>query len=120
MNNSKLKLSDLLSWIGFLILTIAAFVCVGYGKFSGPIIAVVWIIWLVCSLTIMYFTTHGRQCYLFIKDAKLELEKVVWPSRQETTQTTIIVIIMVMVAGLVLWGIDSGMTWAIGKITQLG
>ena len=57
---------------------------------------------------------------IFAKEAKLELQKVVWPTRQETIQTTSIVMVMVAITGFVLWGIDSGMLWAIGKITHLG
>ena len=55
-----------------------------------------------------------------IKEAKIELQKVVWPTRQEAVQTTSIVMVMVTITGFVLWGIDSGMLWAIGKITHLG
>ena len=53
-------------------------------------------------------------------EAKAELLKVVWPTRQETIQTTSIVMIMVAVTGFILWGIDSGMMWVIAKITHLG
>ena len=67
-----------------------------------------------------FFTAKGEQVFSFAKEAKIELQKVVWPSRQETIQTTSIVMIMVTITGFVLWGIDSGMLWAIGKITHLG
>ena len=52
----------------------------------------------------------------FAKEAKIELRKVVWPTRQETIQTTSIVMVMVAVTGFILWGIDSGMMWIIAKI----
>lgn len=80
----------------------------------------IWIGWFVLTLVFSYFTPQGKQVYLFSKEAKVEIEKVVWPSRQEAIQTTSIVMIMVTVTGFVLWGIDSGITWAIGKITHLG
>jgi len=120
MHNSKMKFQEILAWLGVAVITIAAFLGTYYFHVAGPILALVWISWLVLTLALVYFTTPGQQAFLFAQEAKVELEKVVWPSRQEATQTTFIVMIMVTVTGFVLWGIDSGMMWAIGKITQLG
>ncbi len=120
MSNSKLKLVDVASWFGIVLITIAALVATNFGGLAGPLVAMVWIVWLVLTLILAYFTEKGKTCYTFAKESKVELEKVVWPSKQETTQTTLIVIIMVAITGVVLWGVDSGMTWAIGKVTQLG
>ena len=123
MNNTlnfKIKFQELISWLGMLVITIAAFFGTYYFQLSAPIQAMVWIGWLVSTLTFGFFTKKGKQIFIFAKEAKVELEKVVWPNRQETIQTTSIVMIMVTVTGFVLWGIDSGMMWAIGKITHLG
>lgn len=120
MQNSKVNFKELLLWVSIAILTIAAFFGTYYFHFPTAIVALVWIGWLVFSFALAFFTTQGKQVYAFAKEAKVELEKVVWPSRQETTQTTFIVMVMVAVTGFVLWGIDSGMMWAIGKITHLG
>lgn len=103
-----------------LLITVAAIIATNYAKLAGPIVAMVWIVWFLLALTLAYFTETGKQYFAFAKEAKAELEKVVWPNRQETTQTTLIVVVMVAITGVVLWGIDSSMTWAIGKITQLG
>lgn len=118
--NSRLKFSEMLAWLAVAVITAASFFGTYYFHFTGPILALVWIGWLVLTLTFGFFTPHGKQVYLFAIEAKVELEKVVWPTRQETIQTTSIVMIMVTVTGFVLWGIDSGMMWAIGKITHLG
>lgn len=65
-------------------------------------------------------TSVGKQVFKFAQESKVELLKVVWPTRQETIQTTTIVIVMVTVTGFILWGVDSVMMWAIAKITHLG
>ena len=65
-------------------------------------------------------TIKGQQSLQFAKSAYVELQKIVWPTRAETVQTTMIVMAMVAVTGLVLWGLDSIMLWAVGKITHLG
>ncbi len=119
MQNSKLSMKDVLLWVCIAVLTAAAFWGTYSFEFTAPIIAIIWLVWFVCGLGLAYFTQPGQTVFVFAKESKLELEKVVWPSRQETTQTTMIVMAMVMVAGFVLWGIDSSMMWAIGKLTHL-
>jgi preprotein translocase subunit SecE len=120
MLNSRMKFNELVSWLAIASLTIAAFFGTYYFHFSAPIKALIWIGWLVLTLFFGFFTTKGKQVVSFGNESKIELQKVVWPSRQETIQTTSIVMIMVTITGFVLWGIDSGMLWAIGKITHLG
>ena len=117
---SKNKLKDVILWIAVAVITLAAFFGTYYFNLSTPILAMLWIGWLVLTLGCSFFTDKGQQVFSFAKEAKTELEKVVWPTRQETIQTTSIVMIMVTVTGFVLWGIDSGMMWTIGKITHLG
>ncbi|SDW08092.1 preprotein translocase subunit SecE [Thiocapsa roseopersicina] len=51
-------------------------------------------------------TERGRALWQFASDARMEVRKVVWPSRQETLQTTLIVIVMVLVVGIILWLFD--------------
>ncbi|WP_131784069.1 preprotein translocase subunit SecE [Legionella gresilensis] len=118
--NSKSNFKDIGLWAGVAIVTIAAFLCTYYFNFSAPIKAIIWIAWFVLVALLAYFTTIGRQVFAFAMEAKVELLKVVWPTRQETIQTTSIVMIMVAVTGFILWAIDSGMMWAIAKITHLG
>ncbi|MEW7976096.1 MAG: preprotein translocase subunit SecE [Candidatus Sedimenticola endophacoides] len=48
----------------------------------------------------------GRAVWEFATAARTEVRKVVWPSRQETIQTTLIVFAMVLLMGLVLWLFD--------------
>ncbi len=123
MNNtdiSKTNYQDILLWLAIVLISIGAFAATYYLNISGPIVALVWIGWLVSTLAFGFFTSKGKQVFLFAQEAKIELEKVVWPTRQETIQTTSIVMIMVTVTGFILWGIDSSMMWAIGKITHLG
>ncbi|WP_296808255.1 preprotein translocase subunit SecE [Thiocapsa sp.] len=51
-------------------------------------------------------TARGRALWQFASDARMEVRKVVWPSRQETLQTTLIVIVMVLIVGIILWLFD--------------
>ena len=58
-------------------------------------------------------TQQGKAAWELAKEARVEVRKVVWPSRQETTQTTMIVVVVVIFVALILWGLDSGLSWAV-------
>ena len=51
-------------------------------------------------------TVPGRRLWQFAGDARNEVRKVVWPTRQETIQTTLVVIVMVLILGIILWLFD--------------
>ncbi|KTD61015.1 preprotein translocase subunit SecE [Legionella shakespearei DSM 23087] len=119
-NEDQSKMKDILSWLAVVLVTAGAFFCTYYYTFSGPIQSIVWLSWFVIALFLFYMTTSGKQVFAFAQEAKMELLKVVWPTRQETVQTTTIVMVMVTLTGFILWGVDSLMMWAIAKITHLG
>lgn len=56
-------------------------------------------------------TAEGKSFWALLKGARTEIRKVVWPTRQETTQTTLIVLAVVVLMGLILWGLDTGLGW---------
>lgn len=51
-------------------------------------------------------TTMGKKFARFVVGARAEMRRVVWPSRQEVTQTTMIVVIVVIITSLILWAVD--------------
>ena len=119
-NENQSKIKDIMSWLAVVFITAIAFLCTYYYTFAGPIQAIIWLGWFVLTLFFGYLTTKGKQVYIFAQEAKVELLKVVWPTRQETIQTTTIVMVMVTLTGFILWGVDSMMMWTIAKITHLG
>ena len=108
---------DLLKW-----LVVAALVVVGVvGNqfFSGePILYRV--LGLLALAAVAAFvglqTAKGQAFFGLAKEARVEIRKVVWPTRQETTQTTLIVVAVVLVMALVLWGLDSLLGWLVSMI----
>jgi preprotein translocase subunit SecE len=51
-------------------------------------------------------TARGRSLVTLAKEARVEMRRVVWPTRQETTQTTFIVVLLVLIFALILWLLD--------------
>ncbi|MCX8050249.1 MAG: preprotein translocase subunit SecE, partial [Methylohalobius sp.] len=78
----------------------------GFYYFSGISLLVrVIALLLVGALAafIAFQTQPGRQLWQFMADVRMEVRKVVWPSRQETLQTTLVVVSMVLILGIILW-----------------
>ncbi|MBE2294191.1 MAG: preprotein translocase subunit SecE [Phycisphaerales bacterium] len=69
------------------------------------------------AVVIALKTEPGAETMEFIRGARSELRKVVWPTRAETTQTTLIVIAMVVIMGLLLWLLDVLLLWLVRLIT---
>lgn len=60
-------------------------------------------------------TTRGIAFMRLVKESRAEIRRVVWPTRKEATQTTLIVAAFVFVMALILWGVD----WALNQIISL-
>ena len=65
-------------------------------------------------------TETGRDTWEFAKGARTELRKVVWPTRKETVQVTLLVVVMIILAGLLLWFIDWLLVMGIKALTGQG
>jgi len=108
---------DLLKWLVVAVLVVVAVVANQYYS-AQPIFYRVLGILVMAAVAgfIALQTVKGRTFFTLAKEARAEIRKVVWPSRQETTQTTLIVVAVVLVMALVLWGLDSLLGWLVSMI----
>lgn len=70
----------------------------------------------VIAFLIAATSEPGRRGLGFVRDARVEVRKVVWPTRQETVQTTIAVLFMVLLVAIMLWLFDMFLGWGIGAL----
>ena len=75
------------------------------------------LVWALIVIAIASFTIKGKAAWLFVRDARIELRKVIWPTRKETIQATFIVVMVVIFTALLLWGLDSLLLFIVGLIT---
>ncbi|ACL33324.1 preprotein translocase subunit SecE [Glaesserella parasuis] len=102
------------------LLTIAAIGNTYFAEYFSLIVRILLLVVLcVAALGIAAMTNQGQQSIGFIKDSRQELRKIIWPNRQETTQTTLMVVAMCVVVALALWGIDSIIVLIIDFLTNL-
>ncbi|MFZ0499247.1 MAG: preprotein translocase subunit SecE [Steroidobacteraceae bacterium] len=75
---------------------------------------------LVVAALLLAFSRYGHDFGQFVMSARVELRKIVWPTRQETGVTTLIVFVFVAVAGFFFWGLDLLLAWATKALTGQG
>lgn len=72
------------------------------------------------ALALAYRTELGRTVWSYLVGARTELRKVVWPSRQEGVQATLMIAVVVLITALMLWGLDSLLLWGVKLLTGRG
>jgi len=75
---------------------------------------------LVVAALLLAFSRYGSDFQQFVASARVELRKIIWPSRQETGMTTLIVFVFVAIAGFFFWGLDLLLAWATRALTGQG
>lgn len=109
---------DWVKWLIVTLLLVAGVVANYYYSYQPwPLRLLGWIFLLAIVTAIVLQTYQGKQALNFARESRMELRKVVWPTYQETVQTTLFVAAMVLVLGLILWGIDGILMWLIGWLT---
>ena len=118
---------DKFKWV--LVLVLIALIVWGNSYFSTPndiyqpntivrIIAVVVISLL--TLFIAFTTNKGKSFITFLQESRKELRKVVWPTRKEAVQTTLLIAVITVIVGTALWGMDSLFRSIIFYLTSIG
>ena len=75
---------------------------------------------MLMVLGMMLTTDLGRTVWSFVLESKQEVRKVVWPTRDETMRTTLLVFAMVFIVGLILWLLDMFLFWGVRLLTGQG
>ena len=112
--------SAALDWLKWLVV----FALIGGGVFANwyyqdqPLLYRVGALLVIAVVTFMIAVTtmRGRTVWTMIKEARGEIRRVVWPTRTETTQTTLVVLLLVFIFALILWLLDSGLSWIVSSL----
>ncbi|TDF34398.1 preprotein translocase subunit SecE [Alteromonadaceae bacterium M269] len=112
---------DTVKWVLAVVLLGSA---VAVNQYFGELSVLYRALGIVALVAIALFvaatTVKGAQFLTFAKEARTETRKVVWPTRQEATQTTLIVLVATFVMALLLWGLDGIIVRVVSFVTGLG
>lgn len=108
---------DFIKWIAVALLVAAGVVANQYFAAESVLYRAIGLLVLAAvSLFVAAQTVKGKAMLVLAREARAEIRKVVWPNRQETVQTTLIVVAVVLIMGLLLWGLDSILGWLVSII----
>jgi preprotein translocase subunit SecE len=116
-SSSKTSIKDLMLWTLTAVLAIVGVIANYY--FNDVAWAIRFAIGIVLAIIIIFTvlqTVIGKKLFVFAKEARIELYKVVWPTRQETVHTTLIIAGLVVLMAFILWGIDTLLLWIVNSI----
>ena len=110
---------DAALWVVIVLLATAGiFANYMFGELTWSLRFISGVVLVGCLFGLSLLTSQGKRFWTFIKAAKIELYKVVWPSRDETFKTTGVVAALVFVMSLILRGIDTVLFKLVGWLTS--
>ena len=75
---------------------------------------------VIAALGVLYTSVQGQMLWKFIQGSRVELRKVVWPTREETIQTTLVVLVFALIGGVFFWLLDFFLLFVTSRITGQG
>ncbi len=75
---------------------------------------------LAAGLVLLYSSQPGRELWMYVQSSRVELRKMVWPTRQETWRTTLVVFLFVVALGVFFWLVDMALAWGARYVTGQG
>ncbi|WP_273025172.1 preprotein translocase subunit SecE [Rheinheimera sp.] len=111
---------DIVKWL--LVFVILSLAVVGNYLYELTALekAIAIVVLVVIAGAVAAQTHKGRTFINFAKESRTEVRKVVWPTRQETMQTTLVVLVATLIMGLLLWGLDAILLRVVSFLTGLG
>lgn len=104
--------------VSFIIAGLSAFYYFSEFPLLYRVLALVGVVVIAVGLML---TTHvGRNIWAFALESRQEVRKVIWPTREETMRTTLLVFGMVFIVGIMLWLLDMFLFWGIRLLTGQG
>ena len=75
---------------------------------------------LAAGVVLLYWSQPGRSLWDYVQASRVELRKMVWPTRQETWRTTLVVFVFVLALGVFFWLVDMFLAWGAKHLTGQG
>jgi|SRR5579883_1775905 len=75
---------------------------------------------LAAGVGLAWFSRYGREFWQFALAARTELRKVVWPDREDTVRTTVVIFVFVVVMAVFFWLLDLLLAWLTRLMTGAG
>ena len=106
--------------LGVVIVLAGLFAYYYFGEVSALLRTLGVLLAVALAAVVALTSLQGKTLWKFIQGARVELGKVVWPTREETIQTTLVVLIVALFGGIFFWLLDLFLLWVTTRITGQG
>jgi len=118
MAAEKTTARDNVMWaLGLLVLLAGVF---GFFRYSGEVMTLLRVVGLLVAagvaIALVAKTARGRDMFSFLRETDVERRKVVWPTRQETLQTTLMVLVITVIVAILLFIMDTIFGWIVRQL----
>jgi len=118
MAAEKTTARDNVMWaLGLLVLLAGVF---GFFRYSGEVMTLIRVVGLLVAagvaVALVVRTERGRDMFSFLRETDVERRKVVWPTRQETLQTTLMVLVITVIVAILLFIMDTIFGWIVRQL----
>ncbi|ADV33943.1 preprotein translocase, SecE subunit [Candidatus Blochmanniella vafra str. BVAF] len=104
----KIEFIEIIKWIGIVsLLCLSCIASYFFYDYNFYIKKMMVFFCLAVAIGIFLITKIGKLLIIFLKESSIELRKVVWPTYQDSLNTTLIVVVVTVIVSLVLWGLDT-------------
>ncbi len=118
MAAEKTSARDNVMWaLGLLVLLAGVF---AFFRYSGEVMTLIRVVGLLVAagvaIALVARTERGRDMFSFLRETDVERRKVVWPTRQETLQTTLMVLVITVIVAILLFIMDTIFGWVVRQL----
>lgn len=119
MSDQTANQNNASNWVGMLAIALVVLALLGYYGLANESMAIrlgVLLGGILVAVAMVALTSNGKRFVAYAKDSWNEVRKVVWPTRKESTQMTMIVFAFVAIMSLFLWGADKLIEWIVFSV----
>lgn len=119
MSDQTANQNNASNWVGMLAIALVVLALLGYYGLANESMAIrlgVLLGGILIAIGMVALTSNGKRFVAYAKDSWNEVRKVVWPTRKESTQMTMIVFAFVAIMSLFLWGADKLIEWIVFSV----
>ena len=78
---------------------------------QGALRVLLFVVSILVAAGVFWLSSSGKRFVLYAQESVVEAKKVVWPTRKEATQMTLMVFVFVVVLSLFMWSVDASLSW---------
>ncbi|WP_343152822.1 preprotein translocase subunit SecE [Buchnera aphidicola] len=74
---------------------------------------------IIITIILIQSSERGKKLSFLIKEATIEIRKIVKPTKKEAFYTTLVIVLVTFLTSIIIWGLDNILFYIISIITKM-